>query len=67
MVERDIRIKPDDFEALYKILVCVRKQRCLLKPWEAAFEEELYLKLARRLSRRNQKELTIKEMKKRGL
>lgn len=55
MGERDIRVKPDDFRALYKILVCARVHNCGLKPWERAFEEELVLKLARRLSRRQNK------------
>lgn len=51
-MERDIRIKPDDFETLYKILVCARVHDCSLVPWERASEEELFMKLARRLSRR---------------
>jgi hypothetical protein len=59
MVERSIRIKPDDFEALYRVMVVARQNgsKRILKPWEQAFEEELYFKLARRLSRRNHNQL----------
>jgi hypothetical protein len=55
MVERSIWIRPDDFEALYRVMVLARQNGSehKLKPWEQAFQEELYFKLARRLSRRN--------------
>jgi len=53
MVEKALRIKPDDFSALYKILVAARlRGNSGLEPWEQAFEEELYRKLARRLARK---------------
>jgi len=60
MTEKAIRIRPDDFPALYKILVSARRQGNSgigpigpsLEPWEQAFEEELYRKLARRLARK---------------
>jgi hypothetical protein len=53
MVEHVIKVKPDDFPALYKILVATRQQdKSGLKPWEQAFEEELYRKLTRRLAKR---------------
>ena len=54
MGQHSIRIRPDDFEALYKIMVCARVHGCELKTWEKAFEEELYVKLARRLARRKE-------------
>lgn len=54
MVERAIRIRPDDFGALYKILVSARRQgNSGLESWEQAFEEELCLSLARRLAKRS--------------
>ena len=55
MVERSIRIRPYDFEALYRVMVLARQNGSehKLKPWEQAFEEELYFKLARRLSRQD--------------
>jgi len=54
MVERNIRIKPDDFGTLYRVMVIARQNGSehRLEPWEQAFEQELYFKLARRLSRR---------------
>jgi len=54
MVEKAIRIRPDDFEALYKILVSARRQgNSGLEPWEQVFEEELYGRLARTLAGKN--------------
>ena len=50
MGQHSVRIRPVDFKALYKIMVCARVHGCELKPWEKAFEEELYVKLARRLA-----------------
>jgi len=53
--QRAIKVKPDDFSALYKILVSARRQgNSSLKPWEQAFEEELYAKLAKRLARKEE-------------
>jgi hypothetical protein len=53
MTEKAIKIRPDDFEALYKVLVSARLMgNSGLEPWELAFEEELYVRLARRLGRR---------------
>lgn len=54
MTEKAIRIRPDDFEALYKILVSARLMgNSGLEPWELAFEEELYGRLARTLAGKN--------------
>ena len=53
MTEKAIRIRPDDFGALYKVLVSARRQgNSGLEPWELPFEEELYVRIARRLGRR---------------
>jgi hypothetical protein len=65
MVERAIRVRPDDFGALYKILVSARCYSLRnLEPWELAFEEELYGKLARRLARKDvsQRDLSPKDL-----
>jgi hypothetical protein len=62
--EKAIRIRSDDFPALYKILVSARRQGNSsfmgigpigpsLEPWEQAFEEELYNRLAWRLAKRS--------------
>ena len=60
MVEKAIRIRPSDFGALYKILVSARRQSNSgirpigpnLEPWEQAFEEDLYGRLAKRLAKK---------------
>jgi hypothetical protein len=53
VVEKAIKIRSDDFGALYKILVSARRQgNPGLQPWELPFEEELYRGLARRLAKR---------------
>jgi hypothetical protein len=53
MTEKAIRIRPDDFGALYKILVSARLLgNSGLEPWELPFEEELYRGLARRLAKK---------------
>ena len=54
MVERDIRIKPEDFEAFYSFLV--QAQQKGLKLEKPVFD--FYTRLARRLSRRQQSKAT---------
>jgi len=54
-MQRDLRINPDDFVALYKIVVLALQNHAkyTLEDWEVSFLDELQMKLARRIGKQN--------------